>query len=133
MTSIAASGSFGVTAGNGCGWTATSQSSWITLTSGASGSGNGTVAFQLAPNRTASPRSGAISVAGHEFTITQDRTGCDINGDGAVNVLDLQGLANLVLGIIACPANCDINNDGRPDVLDLQLLVNVILGYVIYP
>jgi hypothetical protein len=32
-----------VTAGTGCGWTGVSNASWITVTGGASGSGNGTV------------------------------------------------------------------------------------------
>ena len=51
---------------------------------------------------------------------------CNLNGDGAVNALDLQLLANVILGIT--PGNYDLNGDGRVDVLDLQFLNNVILG-----
>ena len=54
--------------------------------------------------------------------------GCDINGDGGVDVLDLQVLSNVVLMIRTCPGACDRNSDGRVDVLDVQLLANVILG-----
>jgi hypothetical protein len=51
---------------------------------------------------------------------------CNINGDSAVNALDMQLLANVILGIM--PGNYDLNGDGRTDVLDLQMLNNVIMG-----
>ena len=51
----------------------------------------------------------------------------DLNGDGIVDVLDLQRLTNVVLGA-PCTGSCDINGDGKVDVLDLQLLTNIILG-----
>jgi hypothetical protein len=65
-------GSVSVTAPNGCGWTATSNASWITLTSPASGSGNDVVTYALRENFAASPRTGTISIAGQTFTITQN-------------------------------------------------------------
>lgn len=48
-------GSFSVTvtAGVGCGWTASSNDSWITITSGSSGSGNGTVNYDVSANTAA--------------------------------------------------------------------------------
>ena len=64
-------GTFTVTAANGCAWTAVPTTpQWITITSGASGNGNGTVAFSAAANSGAR-RSGTIVVAGETFTITQ--------------------------------------------------------------
>lgn len=54
-------------------------------------------------------------------------SGCDINGDATVNVLDLQVLINGILGINGALGR-DLNSDGRIDVLDLQILGNVILG-----
>ncbi len=53
-----------------CSWTAASNAAWITITSPASGSGNGEIAYKVAPN-TGPARSGAITVAGQTFTITQ--------------------------------------------------------------
>ncbi len=53
---------------------------------------------------------------------------CNINGDTSVNVLDLQALANVILGISPTSGSFDLNSDGRVDVLDLQILNNVILG-----
>src|SRR6185295_4856081 len=47
-----------------CDWNAVSNSSFITIDSGASGSGNGTVNFTVAPNTTGSARSGSLTVAG---------------------------------------------------------------------
>ncbi|MBZ5496659.1 MAG: IPT/TIG domain-containing protein [Acidobacteriia bacterium] len=60
------------------------------------------------------------------FTVSASR--CDINGDGSVNVLDIQLLINSILGIPGSPTNCDINGDGVTNALDLQMLINVILG-----
>ncbi len=59
-----------MTAGDGCNWTASSSAAWVTVTAGASGSGNGAVTFSVAPNP-GSARSGTIIVAGHAFTVTQ--------------------------------------------------------------
>jgi len=65
------SGSVTVTCADGCEWAAASQVSWITLTAGASGTGSGSMAFNVAPNTSAQGRSGTISVAGQTVTITQ--------------------------------------------------------------
>ena len=58
-------------------WTATASESWITVASGASGSGNGTVKYNLAENTGASMRSGNIKVKCGSITrtctITQDK------------------------------------------------------------
>ncbi|HEX8072873.1 MAG TPA: Ig-like domain-containing protein [Pyrinomonadaceae bacterium] len=57
-----------------CAWTAQSNASWITITAGASGAGNGTVAYNVAANDAAAPRTGTIVVAGRTFTVTQPGT-----------------------------------------------------------
>src|SRR5919201_1276100 len=45
VADTASTGSVTVTAGTGCSWTAASNVSWITITAGASGSGNGSVSY----------------------------------------------------------------------------------------
>jgi Viral BACON domain/Putative binding domain, N-terminal len=60
-----------VTAGSGCSWTATRSGSWITITSGSSGSGNGTVNYRVSANRGSSSRTGTLTIAGQPVTITQ--------------------------------------------------------------
>jgi alpha-tubulin suppressor-like RCC1 family protein len=52
-------------------WTATKSANWITITSGASGSGNGTVGYSVAANLYAEVRTGTITVNGNPFAITQ--------------------------------------------------------------
>ncbi len=64
-------GTVTVTARNGCAWTATSGASWVTITSGAQGTGNGSVVFAVAAN-TGVARSTTLTVAGQTVTITQD-------------------------------------------------------------
>ena len=63
-------GNVNVQATAGCGWTASSGASWITITGGASGTGNGTVQFTVAAN-TGPARSGTLTIAGSAFTVNQ--------------------------------------------------------------
>ena len=54
----------------GCQWTAYASDPWIVVTSAASNTGNGSVAFTLAAN-VGAPRNGFITIAGKTFNITQ--------------------------------------------------------------
>jgi hypothetical protein len=64
-------GSAAVTAPATCEWSAASTASWLTITSGAIGSGSGTVGFSVQANATFATRSATLTIAGHAFTITQ--------------------------------------------------------------
>jgi hypothetical protein len=64
-------GSVNVTADSGCSWTATSNASWITITSGTSGSGNGTVNYSVSENTSSNARTGALTIAGLTFNVMQ--------------------------------------------------------------
>ena len=70
IVAAGSNGTVGVTAG--CSWTAISNVPWITVTSGSSGTGNGTVNYSVAANPLSSPRSGTITIAGQFFTVNQD-------------------------------------------------------------
>jgi hypothetical protein len=63
-----------VTTADGCGWFAVSQAEWITIDSGAAGSGNGAVTYSVTalPSRTAQ-RTGTMRIAGRTVTIVQLR------------------------------------------------------------
>lgn len=76
-----------VVIGTGCAWTAVSNASWVTISSGASGTGNGTVNYTVAANTSASGRTGTITAAGMTYTITQ--AGLAVPAPGADNYLDL--------------------------------------------
>lgn len=66
-------GPISVTTQVGCTWTAVSKVSWITVTSGASGTGNGTVTFSVTANDTGGTRKGEIAIAGSTFTVAQQQ------------------------------------------------------------
>ncbi len=91
-----------VTAPN-CPWQATSNASWLTITAGGSGSGNGAVNYDVALNTTGSPRTGTITIADETFTVNQSNLGCSYSiaptsnsfpssgGNGSVTVTTLTG------------------------------------------
>ncbi len=86
-----AGNSIAVTTQSGCAYTAVSNNSFINITSGASGTGNGTVIFTVAVNSGA-VRTGTISVAGQIFTVNQvasanfRKTRFDFDGDGKADI-----------------------------------------------
>jgi hypothetical protein len=70
VSSAGGVGSVSVTAPAGCAWTATSNDPWITITTGASGSGNGVVGYSVAADAGVQ-RIGTMTIAGQTFTVTQ--------------------------------------------------------------
>jgi hypothetical protein len=65
-----------VTVAPTCQWTAASNASWLTIASGATGNGSGSVNVDVAAN-SGGTRSGTLTVAGRVFTVTQ--TGCSFS------------------------------------------------------
>ena len=59
-----------VTAPAGCTWTATSPVSWVTVTQGATGTGNGQVKLAVDPN-SGPDRAATLTIAGQPFQLTQ--------------------------------------------------------------
>ncbi|MGH9848676.1 MAG: BACON domain-containing protein, partial [Blastocatellia bacterium] len=92
-----------VSAGPGCSWAATSNASWITIISGAQGSGNGTVQYSVAAN-TGLFRTGTMTVAGYTLTVTQD-TGCGFTlNPTAQNFTTSGGTGSVAVGMTStCP------------------------------
>jgi carboxypeptidase T len=68
--SAGGAGSVAVTSPAGCNWTAVSNDSWVTITSGAGGSGDGTTSYSVASNAT-SARTGTLTIANQTFTVTE--------------------------------------------------------------
>jgi BACON domain-containing protein/all-beta uncharacterized protein len=62
--------SVSIAANSACGWTAASTVSWIRITSGASGTGNGTATMAVDAN-TGAARGGVVTVAGQNVTVNQ--------------------------------------------------------------
>jgi astacin len=67
----ASTGSVSVSASTGCAWSARSNASWIKITSGASGTGNGVVAFSVTKRTGKSGRTGTLTVGGNTITVVQ--------------------------------------------------------------
>ena len=73
--------SFGASGGNasvtvttaaGCAWTAASDRGWMTIGSGASHSGPGTIVVSVTPNPAADARAGTLTIAGQAIAVRQD-------------------------------------------------------------
>jgi hypothetical protein len=64
-------GNVSVNTSSACAWNATSSASWLTIVSGASGTGTGFVVFQVAANTTGQARTASLTIGGQTFTINQ--------------------------------------------------------------
>ena len=105
-TAAGGSGTFDVRAASGCGWAANSNAAWLSIVSGATGSGNGTVQYSAASN-TGPERSGTITAAGQTFTVTQS-AGCSY----AISPTDQTTIANgggMLTVAVTAPAGCSWN------------------------
>jgi hypothetical protein len=67
--------------------------SWIRLTSGASGSGDGAVRYEVSKNNAPTDRTAALTIAGLSFAVTQA---------GKVEEVELKGRVSDLIG--ECPA-----------------------------
>jgi len=88
----------------GCGWTASSDSSWLTILSATSGTGNATLTFSVTANPDASPRTGYLTIAGRTFTVVQSSASCAISvSPMSVNIAVGGGTAQLTAtGVPGC-------------------------------
>jgi len=108
LTAAAATGTLTVTAGSSCTWKATSNEPFVTITSGASGTGDGTVKYSVAANSDVA-REAAISVADQTVTITQA---------GGLPTLQFGAATQISVGTSAATAVAegDFNKDGKQDL-----------------
>jgi alpha-tubulin suppressor-like RCC1 family protein len=133
-------GMAGVVAGASCTWNVSGPlPAWLTITSGDSGSGNGTVNYSLLANSGSSLRSAILTIAGQVFTVSQSgQSTSDFDLSGHADVLwqdPVTGLAQIwflgggegtsVLGAANLTSSNtgrivgvgDFNRDGHPDVV----------------
>jgi hypothetical protein len=64
-------GSIAVSSPVGCDWTAVTESPFVTITTAASGTGNGTIGFMASPNPTSEQRIGTLVIGTQAVTIVQ--------------------------------------------------------------
>jgi uncharacterized protein (TIGR03437 family) len=92
-------GRFTITTGTGCGWGASSNVSWLHVTGGASGAGNGAVGYHVDANPS-DTRTGVITVfsgsSQFTYTVTQQAA-----GPAAPVILSVNNAANYATGAIS--------------------------------
>ena len=82
LDALGGTAAFDVTTSPACAWTSAVSAPWLTLVSGQSGTGNGTVAYAVAPNAEASSRTANVTVGGAAHAVTQSGvTGCSLSID----------------------------------------------------
>ena len=52
----------------------------------------------------------------------------DVNGDGKVDVSDVNVAINIMLGKNEAIPAADVNGDGKVDVSDVNIIINIMLG-----
>ena len=79
--SIGSGGATGATVAvtSNCSWTAVSNATWLSITAGASGTGNGTLTYNAAANPATSSRTGTLTIAGLTFNVTQAGAPCTVS------------------------------------------------------
>ncbi len=83
-------------AGGNCSWTASSAAPWLTITSGGTGSGPGSVSYAVAPDNGEKPRTGILIVAGQHVLVTQfSRVGVTVSSADYSTRLAMDGLASI--------------------------------------
>src|SRR5204863_9163454 len=93
VSAAGATGTIPVTAASTCSWTAASSAGFLTVTSGASGTGNGSVGYSIAANAGAA-RSASISVNGTVANFTQQEVQLVAPKDCAISVSTTSAKAN---------------------------------------
>jgi len=113
-----------VTTDAACTWTAVSQSSFITVTSGATGTGNGSVTFTVAAT-TSGARTGTLTIAGQTVTVTQQGSNLvagfrlmDPGRLGSATTTECQ-----IRSLTSVPTQCILESTSFP------LGTNTIIGY----
>jgi hypothetical protein len=152
FTASGGTGTAAVQAPAGCFWTAQSNSPFVTITGGASGSGNGTVSYAVQLNSAGTPRTGSLTIAALPYAVSQAGTS-PLNCtalvtapalaaiEGRTEVLgDLQlsctGFSGVLIADISLTLNTNVTNTLTGNTADASLLVNesnrqpgVISGY----
>jgi len=135
--SVSASGGTGTisfsNSNNTCSWTAVSDSSWLNITQGSSGTGeNGTLTYTVQANPLTFSRIGKITLNSSEILITQEPNNQDIIGTLEQTVGSLESHNHKILasysGHIERPFNkdyiIDLSCSKEKEIIKLSVLTN---------
>jgi glucose/arabinose dehydrogenase len=110
-TADGGAGSLTVFTGDGCAWSASTPSAWITITSATAGTGAGSVEFEVTQQTAPTGRRGPIVVAGRRTTVVQ--AGCQIVLAPAPATIGAAG-GDLVITVDASGGACPWTAVSRP-------------------
>ena len=71
------------------------------------------------------------NINGNEASVTSENYSGDVNGDGNVNISDINVIVNVILGATVdneTMRRADVNEDGCTNISDLNAVINIILG-----
>lgn len=138
--SAVGAGSLTIAAPGGCAWTAVSAVPWITVTSGATGTGTSAVRFAVDQNPFAGARTGGLTIGGQTFAIFQSgaTSAVSCTASSTPNVVAAEGRTEPVSDIVLhcsginVPLNADVSltlntnvtNTSTAGITDARLLVN---------
>jgi hypothetical protein len=123
-----------VTTGSTCVWTAASGAPWILVSSGSSGTGNGTVGLTIGPNTTTSQRTGTVTVADQTVTVTQAAGSCTYTVMPSSLTVNARGLSSSFS--VSTGAGCTWNATGMPSWITISETTQTgpgLLAYTIAP
>ena len=113
-----------------CTWTTNTNVPWITFPFGSSGTGPTALSFDVAPNTSPNPRTGALFINNRRFLITQAGTTCTYSiSPGSKNAT-----ASADLGIfgVAAPAGCKWTAISDSDWIQLTEFEQEGSGFVFF-
>jgi len=97
MTASGGTATVNVTTSNWCTWTAVDGDPWVSITSGASGTGNGTVMLNAAANG-GGARSSTATIAGQPFVVSEPAASCAITlSPSTVSFTTAAGTSNVAV------------------------------------
>ena len=66
-------------------------------------------------------------MAGFRHLLNLDDLSCDVNGDGEINIIDVNVIIDIIFGG-STRMKGDVNGDGEVNISDVNKVINVILG-----
>lgn len=115
-------GQVNLTGNSACPWTVQNPNTWITLTSAAGGSGDGTLQYLLSPHTGFLARTGLVTVAGLTLTIVQLPVPCSFALSPTSRVHN--AISEFTTVDVSGPAGCDWTIDNRNDWILIKLTTN---------
>ena len=65
----------------------------------------------------------------HHIKSINNGSVCDVNGDGEVNIADLNNVIHIICTGYAYLINYDVNGDGEVNIGDANTIIDIILHY----